>query len=367
LADGDRVVLLGGGFIEQQRLHCYLETRLLRHHPRGGQSFRNLGWGGDTVRGAARTGGLGNPEGFARLLKEVKEWAPTVIFVGYGMNESFAGARGLDAFIKDYDALLDKLAPLKARLILLSPTHHEPLPPPHPDASAHNEDLKAYTEALRTLARQRNLDFIDLFEAMKKAKDAAPDRLFTTNGILPNAAGYALISRTVETALGYSNQDGWRVALSANGKVTESVGAKATVETSNLSIRVAIRPEKLAIADALGQPDNFLKVTDLPAGMHVLKAGGKEILRAAAGGWARGVSLPAADNAAEKLRQALVVNSDLFYRRWRPFNDHSRHVEFLKDDFSLYDKAIAEQERAIQALLTPRPSSIEIVPLGNNQ
>jgi hypothetical protein len=199
---------------------------------------------------------------------------------------------------------------------------------------------------------------------MMKAKDAAPDRLLTTNGILPNAAGYALIARTVETALRYSNRDGWRIALSANGKVTESVGAKATAEANKSGIRLVIEPTKLAVGDPLGTPTCLLKVTELPAGMHILKAGQKEVLRASADDWARGLSTPSPDRAAEKLRQALIINSDLFYRRWRPFNDHSRHVEFLKDDFSLYDKAIAEQERSIQALLTPAAYAVEIVPLG---
>src|SRR5579859_676951 len=95
LAEGDRVVFLGNGFIEQERLHAYLETRLTSHHPDAQIRFRNLGWGGDTVRGIARTAGYQNPEGFARLLKEVQDLKPNVIVLGYGMNESFDGPQGL--------------------------------------------------------------------------------------------------------------------------------------------------------------------------------------------------------------------------------------------------------------------------------
>src|ERR1700730_16590479 len=67
---GDRVVLLGGGFIEQERHHAPLRPLLISRHPGAEIVVRNLGWGGDTVRGGARTGGYQNPEGLARLLKE---------------------------------------------------------------------------------------------------------------------------------------------------------------------------------------------------------------------------------------------------------------------------------------------------------
>jgi hypothetical protein len=98
--------------------------------------------------------------------------------------------------------------------------------------------------------------------------------------------------------------------------------------------------------------------------MHLLEIGQEEVARATAATWARGLSIPVWKHAGEELRQAIIVKNDLFYRRWRPFNDHSRHFDFLKGDFSLYDKAIAERERAIATMLTPRLYSVEIVPLG---
>src|SRR5438477_12982594 len=113
LKDGDRVIFLGNGFIEQDRVHGHLETRLSSRYPDARIVFRNLGWAGDTVRGNARTGGYQNPDGLARLLKEVQEGKPSVLLLGYGMNESFAGPQGLAGFVKDYDQLLSKLGPLK--------------------------------------------------------------------------------------------------------------------------------------------------------------------------------------------------------------------------------------------------------------
>ena len=51
-----------------------------------------------------------------------------------------------------------------------------------------------------------------------------------------------------------------------------------------------------------------------------------------------------------KLRSAIVVRNQLFYRRWRPYNDHSRHWGFIGGDFKLYDQEIAAQERRIAEL-----------------
>ncbi len=52
----------------------------------------------------------------------------------------------------------------------------------------------------------------------------------------------------------------------------------------------------------------------------------------------------------EELRRAIVKCNELFYRRWRPFNDHSRHWGFMAKDFQLYDEEVAAQERVIDQL-----------------
>jgi hypothetical protein len=101
----------------------------------------------------------------------------------------------------------------------------------------------------------------------------------------------------------------------------------------------------------------LFRVTGLPAGEFRLTIDGVKIVSATAADWEKGVTIstgPAYADA-EKLRAAIVRNNDLFYRRWRPFNDHSRHWDYMKGDFGLYDKEIAEQERVIAQLRRPRP------------
>src|SRR5207244_1171361 len=103
----NRVVFVGGGFIEQARLFGYIEARLLRRFPQRSITCRNLGWSGDSVWGAARTAGFENPAGLDRLIKEASALKPTMIFVGYGLVESFEGDAALGRFIQGYKLLLD--------------------------------------------------------------------------------------------------------------------------------------------------------------------------------------------------------------------------------------------------------------------
>jgi hypothetical protein len=69
----------------------------------------------------------------------------------------------------------------------------------------------------------------------------------------------------------------------------------------------------------------------------------------------------------EKLRAAIVHKSELFYRRWRPFNDHSRHWDFMRGDYPLYDQQIADEERAIAKLRQPRPHFYDLAAKGETK
>src|SRR5262249_11791195 len=72
LHDGERILFLGNGYVENDQWHAYLETRLERRFPDRQLVFRYMGWSGDTVRGNARTSGYQVPEGLARLEKDAR-------------------------------------------------------------------------------------------------------------------------------------------------------------------------------------------------------------------------------------------------------------------------------------------------------
>lgn len=355
----DRIVLLGSGLVEQERRHGHLETRLRRRFPDHLLTFRNFGWAGDTVRGNARTSGFQNPEGFARLLKEVRDHKPTVLIIGYGANEAFAGSDGLPAFRKDFGNLLAELAPLKTRIVLLSPTSQEDLGRPFPDPAQHNQALEKYTAAIRQLAKDRQYCFVDLFQPFSSDNKGRPKARLTTNGLQLNEAGSAYAAQIVERQLGWPTRS-WRVEIDAAGKVMAQQGTKVkktTVTKTGLAFQAAD-----AMLAARGDL-HFLKVVGLPSGEYTLTMAGRVVQTAPAADWARGLALPGAPflAATEQLRQAIVFNNELFYRRWRPFNDHSRHWGFIGGDGKLYDQEMALQERIIADRCRAQPVLFELV------
>jgi lysophospholipase L1-like esterase len=198
LKDGDRVVLLGSTLIEREQRYGYWETALTARWPQRQITFRNLGWSGDTVWGDARAGFDKPSDGYQRLLGLTRNLRPTVIFFCYGTNESFTGPAGLAAFEKQYAHLLDDLAPLKARMVLFSPTPFEKAPA-LPDPATRNADLVRYRDAIKELASKRKLVFADLF-----AQAPAAGGPHTDNGMHPSEQGFRALTPAFERALGLS-------------------------------------------------------------------------------------------------------------------------------------------------------------------
>jgi lysophospholipase L1-like esterase len=185
--DGDRVVLVGSTLIEREQRYGYWEAALTSRHPDKRITFRNVGWSGDTVWGEARVGfDLDNPrKGFERLRDAVLEQKPTVIIVGYGTNESFAGEAGLPRFREGLNALLDSFAPSKPRVALLAPLRLEQHGAMMPDPTAANRNIEKYAAAIRDIARQRKCVFADLSPSVTERPVALTD-----NGIHLTAFGY---------------------------------------------------------------------------------------------------------------------------------------------------------------------------------
>ena len=360
LKDQERVLYLGSGFVENDQWHAYLETRLQRRFPDRSLTFRYMGWSGDTVRASARTAGFQVPKGLARLEKETQAQKPTLIFLAYGMNESFDGAKGLADFLKDYDKLLTALAPLKTRLVIVSPAYHEDLGRPFPDPREHNQHLREYTLALQEFARKRKLHFVDLFHPLESAKKANGKIELTTNGILLTRAGYIVAARAAEEQLGFTPCR-WDVIVEKTGKISE--GTKiTTLSAKENTIQFQATDAMLPVTGDVCR----LQIGGLGKGDYTLKIDGAEAATLTAAEWSRGVTLGHGPMfaGAEKLRAEIVLRNQLFYRRWRPYNDHSRHWGFIGGDFKLYDQDIAVQEKRIAAARSPQPRTFEIVPKG---
>ena len=198
LNDGDRVALIGGGFIEREGSYGYFETAMTAQWPKRNVSFRNLGWSGDTVFGRARSY-FGPPvEGFERLRNHLEMVKPTVVFAAYGSVASFEGEAGVEKFTEGYKrliAMMREAAP-KARIVLVSPPPFESKGAPLPDMTARNEMLGKYRDRIGELAEEEELLFIDVFAAVGDAKG------LTTDGVHYSPEGYAVIVDKFMAAMG---------------------------------------------------------------------------------------------------------------------------------------------------------------------
>ena len=201
LRDGDRVVLIGDTFIEREQSHSHLETLFHLRWPDRKFTVRNLGWSGDTVFCDARSYEHPAERGFENLANQLRELKPTVVFLGYGMADSFSGDAGLPRFRQGFERMLDTLKEFDARIVILAPIRHENLGPPLPDPAAHNRDLRKYADATADIAAQRGHRFVDLFALLARSPNEAP---LTDNGIHLTAQGYARAAGVIAEALGVS-------------------------------------------------------------------------------------------------------------------------------------------------------------------
>jgi len=231
LKSNDRVAFIGNTLVERARLHGQLETGLqLAAGPDvKGLVFRNLGWSGDSVFGDARSY-FGPPsEGRDRLVRNLGEIKPTVVFLTYGTEtaisvdqgwtgESANGAAkasgsGLEAskalFLQGYQALLDSVRSACGEslreIVLVSPPPLENLGAPLPDQTTNNRNLASIREGIRDLAKKNNTRFVDLFAAL--GGDAFDGTVanppLTEDGVNHGEAGHALVARELVKGLGY--------------------------------------------------------------------------------------------------------------------------------------------------------------------
>jgi mono/diheme cytochrome c family protein len=224
LSPGEKetIVLLGNGTGERMIYFPYFETELHRRYPDKELILRNICRPGDTAGfrphpsrksqwafpGAEKF----HPEYQTHLgighFPEPDEWLTTLqadtILAFFGYNESFGGLERVDNFYNELDAFIShtlaqryngKTAP---QLILVSPIAFEDLSDQQdlPDGTQENQRLAVFTDAMKRVARDRGVGFIDLFNPTRRlyASSSVPQ---TINGFALSDAG----SRNMATIL----------------------------------------------------------------------------------------------------------------------------------------------------------------------
>ena len=191
----DVVVCYGGSMMDRLLEHGELEAYLQLAHPGKNLKVRSLGWPGDEVGYRLR------PDGYAEHLKMLlAQWPASIVVLGFGMNESFAGPAGLKAFETQLETFLHEVARRHpgAKLVMLAPLAFEQKVAP--DADARNREIAAYVDVLRAQARAKQALWVDLFSASQAAYRRNSEPL-TMYGLHLNERGCREIGRELARAL----------------------------------------------------------------------------------------------------------------------------------------------------------------------
>ena len=211
----DRIVIAGNTFAERMALYGYFETLLHCRFPDHRLVVRNLGWSGDEVDLMPR------PANFGSFHEHLKWHKADVTFLCFGLNESFAGDRGIDPWRDRLTRFLSALEEqtfhrTPPRLVLISPIAHEDLGPPLPTGDAiveRNRILGAYTAVMKEVAEARGVRFLDLFTPTRDAMEVPGAPKLTFNGIHLTERGYHQVSRMMARSLGLWGEGGEGPAL----------------------------------------------------------------------------------------------------------------------------------------------------------
>mgnify|MGYP006420525199 FL=1 len=196
---GEHIVLLGNTLAERMQHHGWLETYAQLAMPEKALVFRNHGFSGDKVDKRPRNRGFINPHDYLTISKA------DVILSFFGANEAWDKNPGsykgiLSKWVdetkgKQYNG---KSAP---RIVLFSPIAHENLESPNlPDGKEQNKHLAAYATATAEVAKEKGVEYVDLFGPSQALYAKSGDTL-TMNGIHLTNEGNNHLAQVIFKAL----------------------------------------------------------------------------------------------------------------------------------------------------------------------
>ncbi|MBC8351092.1 MAG: HEAT repeat domain-containing protein [Planctomycetes bacterium] len=190
LEKGDRICLVGNELGERMQHHNYWETLLHQRFAGKDLAVRNLCFPGDEPFERIRSKNFGDPDSHLAHSKA------SVVMYFFGFNESFDGEAGLKGFSDEMRKLVadtkdkDYSGQGSPKVVLISPIAFEETGDPNLSNGAdQNKNLELYTQALRDVASDTGVSFVDLFHPTRALFSSHSGRL-TLNGAHLNDAGY---------------------------------------------------------------------------------------------------------------------------------------------------------------------------------
>jgi mono/diheme cytochrome c family protein/glucose/arabinose dehydrogenase len=215
LQPNDRIALIGGNLCSRMLNFGDFETALHLRYPDYDLFIRNMCDGGDTPGfrpHSARDSAWAFPgardyqdeyaqhsdsEGFYPSPDEwLTDLEADIIVAFFGYSESFAGQAGLRTYRAELDSFINYTLRQQyngegaPQLVLVSPTAFQDLSDRYdlPNGETENERLALYTTAMREVAAEHGIPFVDAFTPSRNW--FAGEEQLTTDGVQLNAAGY---------------------------------------------------------------------------------------------------------------------------------------------------------------------------------
>lgn len=226
LDKGDHVVLIGNNLCSRMMLFGHFETRMHQHYPEHELYIRNMCDGGNTPGFRPHPGRespwafpgaevfqteLANNSGSVGHFESPDEWLsrlrPDIMLAFFGFSTSFNGAKGVETYKNELRAFVDhslsqEYSDSELQLVLISPTAIEDISD-HvdvPDGVETNRNLALYRDAMREVANEKAVPFLDVFEPSKAWYDNESEDL-TIDGMQLNDRGYSLLSDYLVTSI----------------------------------------------------------------------------------------------------------------------------------------------------------------------
>jgi lysophospholipase L1-like esterase len=407
--DGDTIVFLGDSITQQRLYTTYIESYLLTRYPKRKLTFRNSGWGGDTIWLRQRTQGtdMSDAKLFAAtgderdrmvvrmvrhgLERDVLPLKPSVVLINFGMNDSRKLDAGLPVFARAFAEVLLQLRSAGIRPVLLTSSPEERAEQYQPAGSRFNPMLEKYAAIVQALAEQQDLPFADQFHPYIDLVDRArrkdpgfktmPDRvhpfpsghLVMAWGVLSGLRADPLVSEVTIDPRGSGNARTRRAEVKdlavRDGVIT------FTREDQCLPLPLpAEAPVVLPHAPILQElSQHMLRVVAPTARSYELRIDGQKVGTAASADLTAGWNLTAAATPeaarAKALMEKVVAKNNLFFNRWRqvlvPALVAKRENDAaVKSQLAQFDRRIAEAEAEIETARKPAPHRYELRPIG---
>ena len=246
LEDNSSIVFIGNTFSEGFQRHNYFETLLYQNHPDKKLRVRNLGWSADEVNKMPR------PLNFNSLEEQLTSTKADVIFLAYGLNESYKGYENLEVFKNNLGEFLVNLKDKTfnghshPQLILISPIAYEQIDDHLLAENLINPNLEMYSKAMKDVANRLAVNYIDIFNPLKEIMDSETRNL-TSNGIHLNEYGRIKVAEIMAKHLNLQ-KDRW--ISDENSKVLRKLINKKTNIFSILIDQTIVNT--LSVAEKIG-------------------------------------------------------------------------------------------------------------------